>query len=259
MTIAWESIEDLVRQRDEARLESLRLESLRLRDRLASAEFRANSLQSTLGVVESDLEDTRENREFADDVIERAAHTLGCDVTSTPEHSHHACVLNRAAAMVSALEGAREALLEGQDHSGCAVAASRCLTCAAVDVALESVPAAHGRVCLCSRCEEQRFSAWAGRARKLPREAGLPEGNRLDLIHELHASVAIRHPLGIAERLYEAITGLHVGDDAAGADLGIGCAVGVLEELAEDERKSRELREARNSNDVDECEAGGEA
>lgn len=63
--------------------------------------------------------------------------------------------------------------------------------------------------------EYELFCGWARRAADLvPPGKAVREGSlRFDLIAELHASVAERHPLGIAESLYSAIGALHCGDD----------------------------------------------
>lgn len=90
-----------------------------------------------------------------------------------------------------------------------------------------------------SRQDEARFRGWLERVK-----AGLPklhlgmidartDDRRMELIHEIHADVAGRWPLGIAEQLGEVIRALHVDDDKDGIEL--------LEDLADTEKRSREL------------------
>ncbi|KKN47408.1 hypothetical protein LCGC14_0663210 [marine sediment metagenome] len=78
--------------------------------------------------------------------------------------------------------------------------------------------------------ERSLFLGWAGRVAELDLgdrclmgadDAPTPRGS---LVWELHASVAERHPLGIAESLYNVIGALHTGDDKD--------AVATLEDLA---------------------------
>ena len=87
--------------------------------------------------------------------------------------------------------------------------------------------------CLCSRCEQERFEGWRDRVKKIPKKFDHRKGSpAMELINELHSSIAIRFPLGIAERLYQAITSIHIDDrdDAWEA----------LNTCAEDERGSIE-------------------
>lgn len=100
--------------------------------------------------------------------------------------------------------------------------------------------------------EVRLFAGWAKRAEALPDTDNVREdlsegGARMRLIHELHASVACRHPLGIAETIYHAITALHVGDDDDAAQL--------LEGEADAYRRSIRLeREAAEEREGDSCE-----
>lgn len=69
----------------------------------------------------------------------------------------------------------------------------------------------------CELAERMLFLGWAGRVERLTHDGEgqtySEDDDRFQLIVEIHASVAARHPLGIAESLYRAIGALHVGDD----------------------------------------------
>ena len=71
-----------------------------------------------------------------------------------------------------------------------------------------------GYDCLCQACDAERFREWRNRVRRLGGDLEMAEGSpRMNLIHELHASVCARYPIGIAETLYGIITDLHIGED----------------------------------------------
>lgn len=62
--------------------------------------------------------------------------------------------------------------------------------------------------------ERALFLGWAGRVENLePDDSTDDEGPRLELVFEIHANLAQRHPLGIAQDLAQAIAALHICDD----------------------------------------------
>lgn len=75
-------------------------------------------------------------------------------------------------------------------------------------------------LCVCPVCDMLRFFDYAQRAAALSVGGNEDEnGPRMVLIHDIHSTVGVRHPLGIAERLYEAIEALHSDDDEAAVNL----------------------------------------
>lgn len=90
-----------------------------------------------------------------------------------------------------------------------------------------------------SRQEETLFRGWIERVLAFDRHEG-PEAElerlRAELIGEIHDDRASRHPLGIASRLSEVIDLLALDGTCEDND-----AIDVLEELVQDEVKSREL------------------
>lgn len=97
--------------------------------------------------------------------------------------------------------------------------------------------------------DEKKFRGWIKRI-----EAGLgawtkdasadEQAPRMALIHEIHDDAAERYPLGIAERLHEVVASLNLGGDEGAKTYDLD-AIDVLEDLAEDERKARELNPGR--------------
>lgn len=87
-----------------------------------------------------------------------------------------------------------------------------------------------------SIADEKLFRGWAERIRAglppLPGDETDEDSPRMALINEIHAEVARRHPLGIAEELYAAISCLH-----SDADLD---ALEILDLLVKNERESRQ-------------------
>ncbi len=83
--------------------------------------------------------------------------------------------------------------------------------------------------------ERALFLKWSGEVSRLEPggDPGDPENPRGALVLELHASVASRSPIGIAESLYVAINSLHIGEDKE--------AVLVLEDLAAAELEAAKL------------------
>ncbi len=85
--------------------------------------------------------------------------------------------------------------------------------------------------CICPVCDLLRFHYWAVRIRnKLPH--GLEEDSpRLALIFEIHETNALRHPLGICERLNEVIGMIHCEEPDADED-----AAKFLDDMVADEK-----------------------
>jgi len=89
----------------------------------------------------------------------------------------------------------------------------------------------------CSGCDERRFRAWAERITRAAATETINEAVRLELAEEIQISAANRHPFGgIACRLWDVIGSLGCHSTDGDED-----AVMVLCELAEDERRGREL------------------
>lgn len=85
--------------------------------------------------------------------------------------------------------------------------------------------------CLCPVCDLLRFHSYAQRITPdLPLSID-DDSPRMALIHDVHSTIGDRHPLGIAERLYEVIGGLRVSERAEDEQ-----AKELLEEMVKDEK-----------------------
>lgn len=87
--------------------------------------------------------------------------------------------------------------------------------------------------CVCPVCDLLRFCDYANRATSELGPGTKDGSKRMNLIYDIHSTVGMRHPLGIAERLYEAISFLHCGEPAADED-----ARALLVQMVNDEKLS---------------------
>ena len=88
--------------------------------------------------------------------------------------------------------------------------------------------------CCCQACEVKLFKSFKARVLKLTDaelQAAYEDGSKgMDLIEDLHAQVAERHPLGIGQMLHAVMTSIHIGER--------GDAVSELDQLIDDEINS---------------------
>lgn len=95
--------------------------------------------------------------------------------------------------------------------------------------------------CCCQACEVKIFKSFKARVLDLTDtelQASYEAGSRgMDLIEDLHAQVAKRHPLGIGQILHAVMTSIHIGERRA--------AVSDLDQLIDDELQSARINDVK--------------